>query len=57
MLVLQGWPFCEDVPPLTPEELMWQERIEAEFHARRQAKKAEKRANGKKLKNNSTRRL
>ena len=57
MLVLQGWPLCEDVPPFSPEELMWQERIEAEYRARRQAKKADKRANGKKLKNNSTRRL
>ena len=39
MLVLQGFPLCEDVPRLTPEELMEQERIEAEYHAIRQARK------------------
>ena len=42
MLVLQGWPLCEDVAPLTPEELMEQEIIEAEYHERRQGRKRAK---------------
>lgn len=53
MLLLQGFPLCEDVLDLTPEELIWQESMEAEYRARRQAKKAHKRANGKRLKKNS----
>ncbi len=56
MLVLQGYPVCEDVPDLTTEELMEHQRFGIEYiEARRQASKTDHplHVNGKKLKKNS----
>jgi hypothetical protein len=56
MMVMQGFPVCEDTPDLTSEHLMDEQRFEAEFwEAKKQASKTDNHlhANGKKLKKKS----
>ncbi len=49
MLVLQGFPVCH-IPPLTTEQVMEKQRRRAKICESMQATRADKRANGKKLK-------